>query len=426
MKALRIIVTWLALAGGLVAVAVIGVVLKLTLIKSPSTPTLPDYGHVQRFDPQREGGHLLPDLDLQVMTESAGKSVRFVTNSKGFRNDREFSYEVPKGTQRILFSGDSFVDGMRTDQEATIGYLLERLLNDTDRAPETFEVLISGHNNPVDAWYHFQEHGGKYHPHIVLLGVTLGNDLTWHSYGSAFVPQWGPQGSVSLQLGVGEAKGVGKMLLLPTDAYTAPSTFERIHSTELRIRKSLARRFEVFGQLAPPRLGPRNSLRRHVYGGGYFVSLGLFYQPLMPEIRQMYEDFEATLAGFQQAARGAGAELALVLFPTRIQVSERDWQLLQKTYSLDAMKFDLTYPTSRIVTYCEKIAIACLDLAPQMRRLDEHGDGPFFRARGDMHFNERGQEVIAEQLARFVRDQIETRRGNRRTHLELFGAFTER
>lgn len=411
MKALRVIVTWFVSAAGIVAVgAGIGLVLKLTLLKSPSTLTLADYHQVHRFDPEREGGHLLPDLDLQVITESAGKSVRFVTNSKGFRNDREFSYKVPKGTLRILFSGDSFVDGMRTDQKATIGYLLEWLLIDTDLAPEAFEVLISGHNNPVNAWYHFQEHGRKYHPHIVLLGVTLGNDLTWHSYGSTFVPQRGPQGSVSLRLAGTSQTGSEKMqLLLPTGAYTAPSAFERLHNTELRIRASLASRFEVFGQLTPPRLAPNKNFRRHVYAGGFFVSLGLFYQPLMPEIRQMYEDFEATVAGFQQATRSAGAELALILFPTRIQVSERDWQLLQKTYSLDATKFDLTYPTSRIVTYCEKIGIACLDLAPHMRRLDELGDGPFFRARGNMHFNERGQAVVAEQLARFVRDQIETR-----------------
>jgi len=77
---------------------------------------------------------------------------------------------------------------MRTDQRETIGFLLEQRLNKeacTDEI-DRYEVMISGHNNPANAWYHYQEFGHRYHPHIVILGTTLGNDLTWHSYRSTF------------------------------------------------------------------------------------------------------------------------------------------------------------------------------------------------------------------------------------------------
>ncbi len=82
-------------------------------------------------DPLREGGHLVPLLDVLARGEHRGQAVRWVTNSKGYRNDSEFAYEVPEGTYRILLMGDSYVDGFRTDQERTIGYLLERHLNNT-------------------------------------------------------------------------------------------------------------------------------------------------------------------------------------------------------------------------------------------------------------------------------------------------------
>ena len=154
----------------------------------------PDYGQLVNFDPDREGGHLLPNLRFLVQGEIYGVGVRFITNSEGFRNTREFDYQAPVNSRRILFLGDSFVDGMRTDQEDTIGYRLQRLLNRPTNGQPKFEVMISGHNNPVNAWYYLQEHGHKFNPDVVIVGITLGNDLSWHSYNAGFVPTLDNQG----------------------------------------------------------------------------------------------------------------------------------------------------------------------------------------------------------------------------------------
>lgn len=62
------------------------------LSKKGSGIHFPDYGDLHKFDPHREGGHLLPNLDLLVQGEKVGSGVRFITNSKGIRNEREFDF----------------------------------------------------------------------------------------------------------------------------------------------------------------------------------------------------------------------------------------------------------------------------------------------------------------------------------------------
>ena len=42
--------------------------------------------------------------------------------------------------------------------------------------------MISGHNNPANAWYYYQQHGRTYHPDLVILGLTIGNDFISHNY----------------------------------------------------------------------------------------------------------------------------------------------------------------------------------------------------------------------------------------------------
>lgn len=136
-----------------------------TLEQRTAVQLLPDYDDVVQFDPEREGGHLLPNLNLDVRGEFG--PVHFITNSKGFRNAKEFQYTPPSNVYRILLLGDSYVDGMRTAQEQTIGAVLQEILNAHLQNTRQVEVLISGQNNPANAWYAYQEHGHKYHPELV-------------------------------------------------------------------------------------------------------------------------------------------------------------------------------------------------------------------------------------------------------------------
>lgn len=59
---------------------------------------------------------------------SVDGSWEFVTNRKGLRAAREFSYAKPAGVLRVLALGDSHTQGYEVRQEATYAAALERYL----------------------------------------------------------------------------------------------------------------------------------------------------------------------------------------------------------------------------------------------------------------------------------------------------------
>lgn len=378
-----------------------------------SNPFVANYGHVVSFDPDREGGHLEPNLDIFMQGEKKGQQVRLITNSKGFRNEGEFEYQPPTNVFRILFLGDSFVDGMRTDQRDTIGYRLQGLLNDRRERDscERVEVMISGHDNPANALYYLQEHGWKYAPHLVILGVTLGNDLTWNNYKGGMQPQISNSGRTSLKYisGYGESKKSSVDLLLPEDAFTprVPAT-ELLQDIELSARAFLARNFYRFSYLIPLPTFPHPSARRRVYAADFTLGLGLFYQPLREEFRIMYDDLKEILEGFEVLTRDHRSELLVVLFPLRFQIYPEEWTRLARFYSLDETKFDLTQPNQRIQNYFRADEVDILDTLPAMLAHSSSSDAHQFRPRGDMHFNEFGQAVVARVLAEKVAPRMDS------------------
>src|SRR5262245_18452822 len=59
---------------------------------------------------------------------SVDGSWKFVTNSKGFRSDREFYYDKPKGALRVLCLGDSNTQGFECHQDKTYASVIQRFL----------------------------------------------------------------------------------------------------------------------------------------------------------------------------------------------------------------------------------------------------------------------------------------------------------
>ncbi len=389
----------ISLASAAFTLAAVGLVLRFVPKLERGGSGLADYGETYRFDATREGGHLLPNLDMWMRGSAQNSKVRIVTNSKGFRNREEFSYAVPDGTFRILMLGDSFIDGIRTDQDETIGAVLEGYLKSHGSRSRysDFEVMISGHNNPCDAWFYFQEHGRKYAPQLVIVGVTLGNDLTWQGYRRWMIPVPTVDGSVRLRFDGKSMDLVPKNLgvLLPPGAFDPPSSWDAWTDTEMRLRRFLADRFGFAGYSIPQPTNPWSSSRRQVHAADFTLSLGIFHQPRMPEAEEWFQDLQDVLAGLKHEIAASGAQLLVLIFPVRIQVNREEWELTRRAYGLMESAFDLDYPDRRIVAHCRQLDIPCLDLIETYRaHVRTHGD-PLFRPRGDMHLNEAGQRLSA-------------------------------
>ena len=110
------------------------------------------------------------------------QSIPVDINAHGLRGI-ETTYEKPPGTYRILNLGDSVVMGWGVREEDIYGQQLEALLNERASGDLRYEVVNAG----VPGWSldnalaYLQAEGLKYEPDLVVLDVTIANDINGRS-----------------------------------------------------------------------------------------------------------------------------------------------------------------------------------------------------------------------------------------------------
>lgn len=100
---------------------------------------------------------------------SVDGSWKFITNSKGFRNTKEFPYAKTTGTLRVLSLGDSQTQGYEVRQDATFSAVLERFLRHHGIEAEVINTGVSGFSTAEERVF-LENEGLKYHPDVVVLG----------------------------------------------------------------------------------------------------------------------------------------------------------------------------------------------------------------------------------------------------------------
>lgn len=100
---------------------------------------------------------------------SVDGSWKFVTNSKGFRSDREYSYGKPTGALRVISLGDSHTQGFECDQDKTYSSVIERFLGTRGVKAEVINAGVSGFGT-AEALVFLENEGIKYSPDVVVLG----------------------------------------------------------------------------------------------------------------------------------------------------------------------------------------------------------------------------------------------------------------
>jgi len=99
-------------------------------------------------------------------------------NSHGLRGS-ETTYEKPPATFRILNLGDSVAMGWGVHEENTYGRQLEALLNQQRTGDLRYEVINAGVPgwNLENASAYLQAEGLRYDPDLILLDLTIANDI---------------------------------------------------------------------------------------------------------------------------------------------------------------------------------------------------------------------------------------------------------
>jgi hypothetical protein len=350
---------------------------------SRSREGLKDYGDV--MGSYGEGGFLIPKLDLLVVGEH--EEARFITNRFGFRNQADFDYAPSAGAFRILLIGDSFVAGYRTDQDETMGSVLEQELARTPRYQGS-EVLIAGAGHPGAYYEYLRDQASKFHLNLVLVGITLGNDIS-QSYGA--------------RRGADFENEVSARSFLPADAYKR-SYLERL---PVKIDRSLRTwrgyRFLTRRIRTEPIGSWLGDTPTEVHSFDAIHSLGHFYdrQPISM-VEESYEALFYYLDAIDSWSRLNETPVVLLLLPQRFQVTERDWKATVFAYALDESAFDLEKPNRRIMNWCRGRVVSCLDLLPVFKKSTADS---LYLPRGDMHWNAIGQRLAAVTVKDYLLEQ---------------------
>jgi SGNH hydrolase-like domain, acetyltransferase AlgX len=346
----------------------------LSLGSEPRPGNQPDYGSV--MGPYGDCGFLRPNLNLDVVGEDG--PARFVTNSLGLRREGEVDVDGPASARRVLFVGDSFVAGYRTDQADTVAAQLERALGQVDGRP--VEVLAAGAGYPGAAVEIVRKCGERLRPEQVLIGVTLGNDLAQSWFETRGLPQ-----------------DALDSLLLPADASRSA-----LGLLPMRVRDSLGawrifRRLQLAWSAEVMRPWYAEAPRAiHIFDPGH--SIGLFYtRHDLAVVDEACADLFRSLEDVAREAKRNGAGLTVVILPQRFQMTEREWSATLFAYGLDPAAFDINAPNSRLLSGCATRHLDCVDLLPALREAAQ--TDVLYQRAGDMHWNRRGQAVAAGVLA---------------------------
>jgi hypothetical protein len=356
-----------------------------------------DYGQLVGDRNLGPGGLLEPNIDAEVVGTD-GRAVRWRTNSSGFRNDEETSLEPPPGTLRVLSLGDSFTAGFRIDQEATFSRLLEHRLR--ERCGHA-EVLVAMTEEPVTGLAYLVEHGLHFHPQLVLLGITLGNDLA-QTYLAL-----DPRGEFALHR---DANGLTVSRILPEDPIGFRHGLESVlvpaSCLETRGLLDDARWWTGFLR-SRSRLLQSVAPRRRAILSWYkeyrsprlvdpMTGLGFFLRDPPEIVDEAYRRLFQVLEACDSFLAERGVRLVVAIFPQRFQVQPRDWQLAVSEYGLAEGCFDLEAPNARISRFCRARSIAVIDPTPEMAAQHRATGLDLYQGRGDMHWNAQGHRAFAD------------------------------
>ncbi|MEQ9365021.1 MAG: SGNH/GDSL hydrolase family protein [Leptospirales bacterium] len=331
-------------------------------------------------------GNLKPGLDARISLGD-GSIGRITTNSRGFRSAHELKTPKPANEFRILFLGDSFTYGYRTDQMRTAAAVLENRLN----------AAVSGDDRQVrvyPAWTEDQaglaqwlrEHPDRFQADLILHGVCLGNDLgtnmrsldppstTWRY--EATVPR----------------KYLDAEQFRPDGAFVA-GTVAREFRNQLRVTQTLRVMFAPTpistGFEIKPDSGPLWNQQNNI---GVFLKDETYAD-------EMFAVFERNLKTAKKLA--GDTPLYVALFPQRYQQSEREWRTMVSYYGLRADAFDLDLPNRKIRAICDRNDFNCFDLLPVFReRGEELLHYPY-----DMHWNDAGNALAGQAMAEYLLKQ---------------------
>jgi len=370
--------------------------------RATSTNKLLDYSDTKRKEyTLGQGGYLKENFNALV-NDGSGHGIRWINNSQGFRSDHDFTLEPSNGVLRILSLGDSFTAGYRIPQGLTYSDLL-RDWTSTNTAP--CEILISCIDHPAAGFEYLRTEGYKWHPHIVLLGITLGNDITCDY--EDHLAQRTPEEKKEIYYRLSQIN-------LPDQCIKDPPETPGFSD---RAKCFLYQHSQLIQHFFPTNAGIvswyRDAAIPRMFD--WCNGLGIFAIHCPEEIRSAYRQHFKILKGFKGFCESNDMSFAIMLFPQRYQVQPKDWQATVKRYSLNEKCFDLELPNKLLRDFCSSENILMIDITPCLQREHKKNGTSLYFPKGDMHWNQQGQYHAYLCVKEFLRPILTKKAQNVKT-----------
>jgi phosphoribosylanthranilate isomerase len=306
-------------------------------------------------------------LHLPNMTQWSHRFGHIIkTNSVGMR-DYDHSLGKSPGVYRILVLGDSFMEANQVKFEDAFVSLLERQLGGvTGHSIEVVNASVSGWGTDDELMYLMRE-GLRYRPDLVLVGMTLHNDVQdnqdeeFHVFTDGHL-QENPRPEMSL----------GDFALLQMKEFLASHS----HLYQVLLR---AKRFSSVQQEG-------NRLSSHV--------ASLIKKQPTPEVVQAWDMTRHLFRKMKVESLKQGANVAVFLIPLWVQVSEERLKEFLTEHQLSIEQIALDQPQSYMKAIGQEEQIEIIDLLPDFQRAEKEDSQKLYLL-DDGHWKAEGHRLAA-------------------------------
>jgi len=302
-----------------------------------------------------------PSFGFTYSRQEFSSRIRY--NSDGMRGP-EIAPSKRPGVPRVLFLGDSFVEGKQVADDEVVSSVMERLSDRRGRPLEVINAGVAGYGTGEELylWRHW---GRRLDPDVVLVGFYP-NDVRNNGERRLY-----------------EIEGDGlRLRRKPVDPKV-----RWIYAA----RKFLASHFHLYilFKMGLDALEAPEGQQGNEGPAGPAVDLAF-------DKEGADASWNLTLALLDRLSREveeAGARFVLVSIPTRYEVDDSLWELtLGKA---DPSAFDLEEVSLRLSAWARQRSVPLVDLREPMRRLDRDND---FYFDIDAHWRPAGHRLAAETI----------------------------
>ena len=317
---------------------------------------------------------------------TADFKVTYAINSLGLRDDESLTRQKPAGTQRVLFVGDSFVEGYGVSRDDLFVDLVERAFRADGRAVESVNGGTEGWSTDQEVVW-LKREGLSYSPDVVVL-CFFQNDV----FGDALASYTGMPKPRFASAGDGSTWE-------PASGEPPPPSGWLVHHTCLGGFFHGLATSTAFGA----DLVYSDPVRGVAMGADETVVL----KSPPVAIADGWARTETALRALKSTCEQARAKLLFVAIPSREQVEPGAKERWSEAHHLRADEFDVDQPSERILAAAARAGIASaslLDPRPALRaaaqpaKSDGSSGATHLYFAKDFHVNPAGNRVLARAI----------------------------